>query len=103
MNKLIQQGPAGPVITWSEGIEITAKLQLSNMMDVLLAQAQGVIPTGYLVVDRELEKFLTINTYLWWPRGDMYVRIADSGVVEAGEGNYKERQYSVESMYNLPR
>lgn len=103
MNKSTQSGPAGPVVTWSEGAEIEAKLSISNMQDVLIAQAQGVIPTGYLVADKKFEKYITLDTYLKYPKGNFYVRIADTGIVEAGEGVFNERQFAVEVVKALPR
>lgn len=103
MNKTTQQGPAGPVVSWSEGAEITAKMQISNMLDVQIAQAQGVVPTGYLVVDTSIEQFLTLNTYLRYKKGGFYVRIVDIGIVEAGERFFDDRQFSVEVVQTLPR
>lgn len=108
MNKQTQTGPAGITVTWSEGATIEAKLSISNMTEILLAQAQGVRASGYLVVDVDKSgkpKYpIEINTYLKFPKGGFYVRVADSGVIEAGEGApFQERQYSVEAMETLPR
>lgn len=103
MNKQTQTGPAGPVVTWSEGAQITAKMQISNMLDVQIAQAQGVLPTGFLVVDKQYEPYITLNTYLKWPKSGVYIRVADVGVIEAGEGIFNERQYAVEVVTVLPR
>lgn len=108
MNKTTQQGPAGPVVTWSEGAAIEGKLSISNMQEVLIAQAQGVRPTGYLVVNVDPSGKPTypieLNTYLKYPRGGFYIRVADNGVIEAGEGApFQERQYTVEAMEVLPR
>lgn len=103
MNKNIQQGPAGPVVTWSEGLEITGKLQLSNMESTLIAQASGVRANGKLSVDRSLEKYITLDTYLKNPRDNSYVRVADVGIIEAGEAEHGTRIYSVEGVTTLPR
>lgn len=107
MNKTTQQGPAGPVVTWSEGAAIEAKLTISNMQDVLIAMAQGVRASGYLVVDVDKSGKpifpIEMNTYLKYPRGGFYIRVADNGIIEAGEGQFKERQYSVEALEVLPR
>lgn len=103
MNKTLQQLPAGPVVTWSKGLEITAKMQISNMPETLIAQAQGVIPTGYLVVDKSIEDYMTLNTYLRYPKGNFYVRITDIGIVEAGDRFFDDRQFAVEVVQTLPR
>ena len=102
-----QQSPAGTVVTWSEGESVRAKVQLSNMRDTLVAQAQGVKPTGYLVVkvdDAGNPIYpIVLDSYLRFPRGGVYVRVADHGVIEAGAGIYKERQFAVEAVEVLPR
>lgn len=103
MNKSIKQGPAGPVVTWSEGLEITGVLQISNMQDTLIAQAQGVRANGTLSVDRALENYITLDTYLRNPSDKYYVRVADTGIVEAGTPIFNTRQYSVEGATVLPR
>lgn len=103
MDKRTQTIAGQTIITWEEGARITAKLQISNMQSTLIAQAQGVIPTGYIVVGKEYEKYITMNTYLKNPKDGKYVRVADTGVVEAGEGIYQERQFAVEVVTALPR
>lgn len=103
MNRNTQIGPGGLVVTWSEGAEITGTLQLSNMQDTLIAQAQGVRANGTLSIDRSLEKYITLDTYLKNPRDGGYVRVADTGIVEAGTPIFDTRQYSVEGVTALPR
>lgn len=104
MNKTTQPHPAGGVaVTWSEGAQITAKMQISNMLDIQIAMAQGVQPTGFLVVDKQYEPYITLNTYLKWPKSGVYIRVADAGVIEAGEGVFNERQYAVELVTILPK
>lgn len=108
MNKTVQTGPAGPVVSWSPGAEIEAKLSISNMNEVLIAMAQGVRASGYLVVDVDKSGKpkvpIEMNSYLKFPKGGFYIRVADSGVVEAGEGApFQERQYTVEAMETLPK
>lgn len=92
------------IVNWSEGASITAKLQISNMQSTLVAVAQGVVQTGYLVIGKQYEKYITMNTYLKHPKSGRYIRVADDGVIEAGEGApFQEKQYSVESVVALPR
>lgn len=104
MNRTTQPAPGGGItVTWSEGAKITAKMQISNMPETLIAQAQGVVATGYLVVDTSLEKYLTLNTYLKYPKGKYYVRITDIGIVEAGERFFNDRQFAIEQVQRLPQ
>lgn len=103
MDKRTQTGPSGTVITWAEGATITAKMQLSNMLNVQIAQAQGVKPTGYLVVTKSFEKLIALNTYLKYPKGNVFLRVADNGIVEAGDGLFQERQYAIEAIAVLPK
>ena len=98
-----QPSPAGVVATWTEGEAIVAKLQISNMLNVQIAQAQGVKPTGYLVIDEAKAGNIGLNTYLRFPKAEAYVCVADNGVVEAGAGIFKERQYAVEAVEALPK
>ena len=102
MVKTPQPGPAGNIITWSEGEEITAKFQVSNMLKVQIAQAQGVKPTGYLVVNMSIADKIGLDTYLRYPKGGYYARVADNGVVEAGSGMFGERQFAVEIVQHFP-
>lgn len=104
MRRLDQQSPTGGiVVSWFDGETITGKLQISNMLNVQIAQAQGVRSTGFLAVKNDIAKKITLDTYLRFPKGGYYVRVADAGVVEAGDGVYQERQYSVEVVAELPR
>lgn len=104
MDRHTQPSPGGGVaVTWTEGVPITGILQLSNMESTRIAQAQGVRENGTLSVDRSLEQYITLDTYLKNPRDGGYVRVADTGVIEAGEPILNTRQYRVEGVTVLPR
>lgn len=106
MDKKTQQGPAGIVVKWSRGAPFKAKLQLDNSMTVQLALAQGVKVSGFLAIPTDPSGKpkvpVGIDTYIEFPKLGLYVRVADTGVVEAGSGVFKERQYSVEAVTALP-
>lgn len=98
-----------PIATWSQGAEIEGSVSISNMETVRLAEAQGVRATGTLMLDldahgRDKYPQVTINTYLEYPNGNTYLRVADIGVVEAGEGAgpINKRQFAVEVAAVLP-
>lgn len=108
MDKKTQQGPAGPVVTWSRGAAFEGKMQFDNSIEVLQAQAQGVKVTGYLTVDVDKKGKpivpLDVNSYVEFPKMDAYARISEPGIIEAGEDPpFQEMQFSVERIAVLPR
>lgn len=108
MDKKTQQGPAGPVVTWSRGLPFEAKIQFDNSTEMQIAMAQGVKVSGYLSVDVDKNGKpkvpIDVNTYIEFPKLNIYARTVDTGIVEAGEdAPFQERQYGVEAMTSLPR
>lgn len=109
MDRMSQTIAGQPIVTWANGATIYGELSISNMANVRLAEAQGVRATGTLLLDLDnngRDKYpVTINTYLYYPKGGHYIRVADMGVVEAGAGAgvLNKRQFSVEGVTVLPR
>lgn len=103
MKQVTQSGPAGPVISWFDGEEITGMVQLPSSLETQIAQAQGVKATGNLALDVEIAQKVKFNDYLRAPKRGRYIRIADDGNIESGEGVFKTKQYTVEAVQTLPR
>lgn len=97
------------IVTWKDGATIYGELSISNMASVRLAEAQGVKATGTLMLELDAQgrdKYpVEMNTYLKDPKSGVYIRIADTGVVEAGAGAgiINKRQFAVEAVSALPR
>lgn len=99
------------ITTWTNGATIQGELSISNMADIRLAEAQGVKATGTLMLplDRDgRDKYpaIVMNSYLYDPKGQRYVRVADPGVVPSGNqmvGAINKRQFAVEGVSTLPR
>lgn len=103
--KKSQVGPSGVVYVWVEGDALKFPVQLSNSMQTLTANAQGVKANGYITPPEAIVKKYDIKNDTWfkYPKGNCYIHTLDNGVVESGSGVFNVRQFSVESSVNKPK
>lgn len=107
-----QSGPSGMTRLWLAGAEVNISTSISNMMDVKIAQASGVIPTGYITPHKNLIQKYKIGNGTYFMVGikrterdydaDYFIHVVDKGIDEP-ETFFDVRQLAVEVVHTLPQ